>query len=935
MSRTTTVPSKKQAAKHAEQISNEPLRPLLVRASAGTGKTYRLTGRLMRVLLRGAPLESVLATTFTRKAAGEILDRVLVSLARAATDATGEELENLSEQVQGEPVGRQDVLRLLHTVVRDIHRLRICTLDSLFSQLARSFPYELGLPPGWRLTDEIEEAWLRERAVDTMLAGLEPQAVSALLSMLGKGEVRRSVHREMLSVINDAYADARRCDTKAWQALNVPAGPEEQAVTRAAGILLTAKIGHKSADKKLQQIGENLESRCWDALAAETPVATAGQWKAPQDLPTYYRKPLPEDVLQALQVAYEGARTEVLGLLHLQTEATGEVLEAFDRQIGQTKQAIRAVGFDDVAFRLARWMNQESSHAIGHRLDGTIDHLLLDEFQDTSPEQWSVLRPFAQHTAAGQFQTSAGQALPTNTNGLEPTFFCVGDTKQAIYGWRGGVSAIFDAVTKQIPGVRQDQQDKSYRSSPVISQTITEIFQNLTRHPGFAAEETPEDAPADRSAYESFAVRHFAKNFPKHESAHAELPGFVQLETGPCVEGPSAERNLALQVYAADRIAALAGEAPGRSFGVLTRTNATVARLIYLLRARGVEVSQEGGNPLTDSAAVEVILSAIMLAEHPGDGRWWYHVQHSPLVRHWAGNDGPLPPLSRRAAGSGGEETGEGAQENARYFLANAQLPELQHASDAVTAGAAIRQQIEDWGLVAALRKMADPLAAVCDASDSLRLRQLLQLAQAYERNPQPRLSDFVRLVREKRVERPQPAQVRVMTVHQAKGLEFDAVVLPELDGNLTRQARKCIARCPEPSAPPEAMLRYLGGPYWHFLPKTWQRTFGLHAAGLMTEALCLLYVALTRPRSALHVLITPPNKPDFKTKTASALLYHALGCTDDPTSERTVLFQRGEADWHRQTERPEPEKKVVVKPRTVRLQPLAPVPLRNRIVDT
>jgi ATP-dependent helicase/nuclease subunit A len=95
-------------------------------------------------------------------------------------------------------------------------------------------------------------------------------------------------------------------------ALKVPAGPEEQAVTRAAGLLLTAKIGHKSADKKLQQVGEALEIRCWDSLAAETPVATAGQWKPSQDLPTYYRKPLPQDVLEALQVAYEGARTEVL-----------------------------------------------------------------------------------------------------------------------------------------------------------------------------------------------------------------------------------------------------------------------------------------------------------------------------------------------------------------------------------------------------------------------------------------------------------------------------------------------------------------------------------------------------------------------------------------------------------------------------------------------
>jgi ATP-dependent helicase/nuclease subunit A len=106
-------------------------------------------------------------------------------------------------------------------------------------------------------------------------------------------------------------------------------------------------------------------------------------------------------------------------------------------------------------------MNRESSHAIGHRLDGTIDHLLLDEFQDTSPEQWSVLRPLAQHAAAGQFQTSAGQALPGSGDGPEPTFFCVGDTKQAIYGWRGGVSAIFDAVTKQIPAFAKTSKTKA------------------------------------------------------------------------------------------------------------------------------------------------------------------------------------------------------------------------------------------------------------------------------------------------------------------------------------------------------------------------------------------------------------------------------------------------------------------------------------------
>jgi len=124
----------------------EQMEPLLIRASAGTGKTYQLTGRLLRLLVQGAPVESLLATTFTRKAAGEILNRVLVVLAATATDNSGKKLNELRDQIAMPHLSSEDCVALVHRLMRDIHRLKILTLDSLFSQLARTFGYELGLP---------------------------------------------------------------------------------------------------------------------------------------------------------------------------------------------------------------------------------------------------------------------------------------------------------------------------------------------------------------------------------------------------------------------------------------------------------------------------------------------------------------------------------------------------------------------------------------------------------------------------------------------------------------------------------------------------------------------------------------------------------------------------------------------------------------------
>src|ERR1700722_16459157 len=126
----------------------------VIRASAGSGKTHQLTTRYLALLAAGVEADAILATTFTRKAAGEILDRVLERLAVAAGDAAA--AKQLASQIGAENFGQPDFVRLLRRLLQNLHRVRIGTLDSFFMALAGSFSFELGLRPGWSICEEAD-----------------------------------------------------------------------------------------------------------------------------------------------------------------------------------------------------------------------------------------------------------------------------------------------------------------------------------------------------------------------------------------------------------------------------------------------------------------------------------------------------------------------------------------------------------------------------------------------------------------------------------------------------------------------------------------------------------------------------------------------------------------------------------------------------------
>src|SRR5437016_2592996 len=197
---------------------------IVIRASAGTGKTYQLAVRFIGLLASGARPDEILATTFTRKAAGEILDRVLFWLAKAAAD-DGERTK-LAKEIGGKSLSAEQCRELLIATVRRLHALRVGTLDSYFLQVATSFGPELGLPPGWSICDEQIDALLRDESIELLLSRGKLADLLTLVHSLTKGAAARSVSRLVRDTVTGLFELYRETTPAAWQQIAVCKGLE-------------------------------------------------------------------------------------------------------------------------------------------------------------------------------------------------------------------------------------------------------------------------------------------------------------------------------------------------------------------------------------------------------------------------------------------------------------------------------------------------------------------------------------------------------------------------------------------------------------------------------------------------------------------------------------------------------------------------------------
>ncbi len=298
---------------------------------------------------------------------------------------------------------------------------------------------------------------------------------------------------------------------------------------------------------------------------------------------------------------------------------------------------------------------------------------------------------------------------------------------------------------------------------------------------------------------------------------------------------------------------------------MLTRSNKPAATLLDCLRRAHCDASGEGGQSLTDDPAVNLVLSALRLADHPGHTAAAYHVLCSPLA--------------------------------AVVGLRSMEL------ADREAAAARIRAVVLDEGYGQVVTAWARALGPHGDGRSAARLTQLIALVDEREQaaGTSLRPGELAAAIEQARVEEPTPARVRVMTIHAAKGLEFDIVVLPELDQPLPGHNETCWLVRDEPTGPVREVHARANGAVRGLAPQL-ARAYEQHVAQVLRDELCALYVAMTRARQGLYMFVRPMkakagNKPCERRLSLSAVLMDTLNTVEERAAASQVFYQTGDAN--------------------------------------
>ncbi len=466
-------------------------------ANAGSGKTRVLTDRVARLLLQGVRPLHILCLTYTKAAASEMQNRLFRRLgewAMLGDDPLREALERLGIASSAiDDAKLREARRLFARAIETPGGLKIQTIHSFCSSLLRRFPLEAGVSPQFGEIDDLTANILRDEILEEMANGPDAPLVRDLAQHVSDqdlGSLTREItrHREKLARPPNRAA--------IWNTLGLnPAENEKSILSRALGnngsallkvlldILPRGSANDVRAAKKLSAIDpgnigfsdlEIMESVFLSGKGAKHPFSARIDTFPTKNTRMSLGNRVKE--LNMLMQRIETARQQRLSLQAAhRTLALHAFAHVFLKKYEMRKQQQGWLDFDDLIL-CAKWLLQDPGAAqwILFRLDGGIDHILVDEAQDTSPDQWEVIRCLAQEFAAGV------GARPD----VERTIFVVGDRKQSIYSFQGADPDGFDRmrgyfqdrITRACKPFQNLLLEYSFRSAEPILRLVDNTF---------------------------------------------------------------------------------------------------------------------------------------------------------------------------------------------------------------------------------------------------------------------------------------------------------------------------------------------------------------------------------------------------------------------------------------------------------------------------
>ncbi len=935
MSRVLTIDDH---TKLSQASASAPVSSAWVSANAGSGKTYVLAQRVVRLLLSGVEPSRILCLTYTKAAAGEMSNRVFAILGRWV-GLSDEELHNELAGIEGTSPSAEQLERARILFARALETpggLKIQTIHAFCEALLHQFPLEANVPGTFTVMDDGMQRQLMAQARQNIArtAHAQPEsevgaAFTAMMEVASDEQIEKALgevvdNREALANWLNEIGGPVAATSQARDRLGfAPQETVEDLLNAAVSASLFRTLNndeiaeHAAATGEIkavefadylsvisQSIGQANEAEAIDALL----LTKSG---GPRKFGRYPSKAVADvfpdlrDQLTQESERWLAAMGRIASLRLIEnTQPLLVIAQAMIVDYGLSKRQRGLLDFDDLIERTAELLSRSDARAwVLYKLDLGIDHVLLDEAQDTSPKQWQIISALVEEFFAGQ------SARPTNR-----TVFAVGDEKQSIYSFRGAEPRNF--ATQKRHFLRQAKSagksfadvglGLSFRSTTDVLGAVDAVFEIEEHAEGVTFDTAP----------------------PPHTAARRNDPGSVDvwglIEAAPGddpenwhtpVDFTGQHQALLLAEKIADQLKNWIGretiEASGKVISagdilVLVRSrDRFVGALNRALKAQGIAVSGADRLTITDHIAVQDLVALGQITLTPQDDLSLAAVLKSPLIG-----------LSESELYDLNQHRFPGKFERSLFeALEHADSEPISAAYETIRRWQEMSDRLPPYEFYATIlgtlggRKRL--LARLGGEAEDV-IDAFLDAALAHDQSGAPGLQVFLDQLLEERPEIKREmdstaGEVRIMTVHAAKGLEAPIVFLVD-KSSPAFQSQHAPALYKWPSSDQQDSYFWLPTSASH--NATTRDLRDVEKRRAEEEYRRLLYVGMTRAEDRLivcgyrgsreptspnwHAMVSRALEPEWQDvcDDDGALLWHRWKAKDSPQGSTLALAQ-------------------------------------------